>query len=160
VPIRKYTIDPPFTHQNGDTYAREGSILKQIRGGITVDARTVSTGPLLSAQEHIGGGQVTAFYEEQNMPGQNVSCTKVMESQTTGIVTFSFSSGSNVEYASWADVGTVADSVDAGPEFAEKILTAKAFRASPDGANKTNQVGAMVSVNCLADTPIDYTPPE
>jgi hypothetical protein len=160
VPIRKYTIDPPFTHQNGDTYAREGNILKQIRGGITVDARTVGSGPLLTSQEHIGGGQVTAFYEEQNMPGQNVSCTKVTENQTTGSVTFSFSSGNNTEYTSWEDVGLVADSIDAGPDFAEKILAMKAFRASPDGANKTTQVGAAVSVNGLADVPVVYTEPD
>lgn len=94
------------------------------------------------------------------MPGQNVSCTKVQENQTSGAVTFSFSSGNNIELADWAAVGQVADEVDAAPDFAEKILMAKAFRASPDGANKTNQVGAMVSVNCLADTPVDYTPPQ
>jgi hypothetical protein len=160
VPIRKYTIDPPFTHQSGDTYAREGNILKQIRGGITVDARTVSTGPLLTSQEHIGGGQVTAFYEEHNMPGQNVSCTKVTENQTTGSVTFSFSSGNNTELSDWAAAGQIADQVDAVPDFAEKLLIAKAFRASPDGANKTTQVGASVSMNCLADVPAVYTEPE
>jgi hypothetical protein len=160
VPIRKYTIDPPFAHQGGDTYAREGNILKQIRGGITVDARTVSSGPLLTAQEHIGGGQVTAYYEEQRMPGQNVSCTKVTENQTTGAVTFSFSSGTNLELSDWAAVGFIADSLDGTPEFAEKILMLKAYRASPDGANKTNQVGAAVSINGLADTPVVYTEPE
>lgn len=94
------------------------------------------------------------------MPGQNVSCTRVQENQTTGAVTFFYSSGNSIEYADWEAVGVVADSLDAGPDFAEKVLAMKAYRASPDGANKTTQVGASVSINGLADTPIVYTEPE
>ena len=94
------------------------------------------------------------------MPGQNVSCTKVVENQNTGTVTFSFSSGNNLELSSWESAGQMANSLDANSEFAEKALIAKAFRASPDGANKTTQVGASVSVNFLADVPVVYTEPE
>lgn len=160
MPIRKFTIEPPFDHQSGDIYAREGNAIRQIRGGLTIDTRTVGQGSLLTTQVHVGGSNVTEFFEEQNMPGQNVSCTKVTENQTSGSVTFSFSSGSNLEFANWEAVGAIADSIDATPEIAEKVLIMKSFRSSPDGANKTNQVGAMVSVNGLADTPVDYTPPQ
>ena len=40
---------------------------------------------------------------------------------------------------------------------AENMLIGKAFRNSPDGSNKTTQVGAAVSVNLLADVPVVYT---
>lgn len=100
------------------------------------------------------------YFQEVRMPGQNVSCTRVVENQTTGAVTFNFSSGNNIEYPDWSAVGQVADSFDAVPDIAEKLLVAKAFRASPDGANKTTQVGASVSVNGLADTPVVYTEPQ
>jgi hypothetical protein len=100
------------------------------------------------------------YAKEKAMPGQNVSCTGVSENQTTGAVTFRFSSGNQVEYGSWEDCGVVADAIDATPDYAEKLLVMKAFRASPDGANKTTQVGASVSVNGLADTPVVYTEPQ
>jgi hypothetical protein len=101
------------------------------------------------------------YYEkEKPMPGQNVSMTGVMENSTTGAVTLKYSNGTNSEYASWADVGALADSVDANSEFAEKILAAIAYRNSPDGTNKENQVGASLSVNVAANVPVVYTPPE
>lgn len=107
---------------------------------------------------HDGYRRVT-YAKEKPMPGQNVSMTGVMENPTTGAVTLKYSSGNQSEYASWADVGAVADTLDASPEFAEKLLAAKAYRSSPDGSNKSNQVGASVSVNATADTPAVYTPP-
>ena len=158
--IRKFTINPPFAHQAGDVYAREGNTIRQIRGGIQIDIRTVGPPSQLTAQVHVGGSNVTEFFEEQRMPGQNVSMTGVEENQANGSVTLKYSSGNQNEYASWAAVGQIADSLDASPDFAEKILALKAFRASPDGANKTTQVGAQVSVNGLADQPIVYTEPQ
>ena len=93
------------------------------------------------------------------MPGTNVSNIKVQENQTTGSVTFSFSDGENTELPDWAAAGAIADEVDASTEIGRKIIIGKAFRASPDGANKTNQVGAAVSLNLQASVPVDYTPP-
>jgi len=94
------------------------------------------------------------------MPGLNVACIGVSENQNTGAVTFKFSNGNNLEMSSWSDVGLVADEVDADPTIAQKILMCKAYRNSPDGANKTNQVGGAVSVNGLASIPVDYTEPQ
>jgi hypothetical protein len=162
VTVKESPVISPLAVLAGDQLVIEGTTLKVIRSGVQIATREL--GPAANVGSGVVGGPrvLTSIFqvEVKNMPGQNVSCTKVTENQTTGSVTMSFSSGSNTEYASWADVGAIADTVDASPEFAEKILTAKAFRASPDGANKTNQVGAMCSVNCLADTPIDYTPPQ
>lgn len=96
------------------------------------------------------------FLKVNPMPGQNVSCIKVSEG-ATGSVTFSFSNGNNIGLASWEDAGTKADDLDASASVSENLLIGKAFRASPDGANKTTQVGASVSINLLADTPVVYT---
>ncbi len=93
------------------------------------------------------------------MPGQNVSLIGVFENQSTGVVRMKFSSGSEVELADWQDASAIADSIDANTEYAEKLLIGKSYRASPDGVNKTTQVGAAVSANLLADVPIVYTEP-
>lgn len=159
MPVNRFIIDPPFSHQAGDEYQRVGDTYKQIRASVVIDSRTV-TPITLTAQFHFGTNSVSELLEEFHMPGQNVSCTRVQENQTTGAVTFFYSSGNSIEYADWEAVGVVADSLDAGPDFAEKVLAMKAYRASPDGANKTTQVGASVSINGLADTPIVYTEPE
>ena len=92
------------------------------------------------------------------MPGVNVGLQRVTE-QANGAVVFQFTSGTVTEYAGWADVGVVADEIDANTELCERILVGMSFRASPDGANKTTQVGAGVSVNLLIDTPVSYTEP-
>lgn len=92
------------------------------------------------------------------MPGENVAMTNVRENQNTGAIIIDFSSGTQLEIADWAAVGEIANSIDATPELAERILLGKAYRASPDGANKTTQIGASVSVNLLASEPIVYTP--
>lgn len=99
------------------------------------------------------------YAKEKPVAGQNVSMTGVMENATTGAVTLKYSNGNQSEYASWDDVGALADQLDATPEFAERLLAAKAYRNSPDGSNKVNQVGASVSVNANADFPVVYTPP-
>lgn len=148
--------------QPGDVFILNGHTYEQWRGGNLIDSRDLSqmTVIVLTQDDHFGASEVSTLYLEKNMPGQNVSCTGVTENQNTGAVTFKFSSGNNIEFADWAAVGQIADALDAGPEFAEKVLLLKAFRASSDGANKTTQVGASVSVNGLADVPVIYTEPE
>jgi hypothetical protein len=160
MPLRRFTIDPPFAHQPGDTFVRVGNTYKQIRAGVEIDSRTIAAPAILTDQFHFGTNSVTELLEEFHMPGQNVSCTRVQENQTSGAITFYFSSGNAIEYVDWAAVGAVADEMDAAPDIAEKLLAMKAYRASPDGANKTTQVGASISVNGLADTPVVYTEPQ
>lgn len=94
------------------------------------------------------------------MIGQNVSMTRVTENTSTGVVTLWYSNGNSTEYADWESVGAVANSIDSDPEMAQKLLAMKAYRASPDGSNKTTQVGASISVNGLADIPVVYTEPQ
>lgn len=166
MPYRRIDISPPFTVAVGDLFPIDYGARKvfQIRGGLVIAERTIALPGVLIGETppamEVGSFESVLYFEVPKMPGQNVSCTKVQENQTTGSVTFSFSSGNNIEYESWEAVGLVAESIDAEPAFAEKLLVAKAYRMSPEGANKTNQVGASVSVNGLADTPVVYTEPE
>ena len=108
----------------------------------------------------VGGETIDTLFLETAMPGQNVSMTQVRENQTTGVIIVDFSSGTQLEFASWEAVGEIAANIDSTPELAEKILLGKAYRASPDGTNKTTQIGASVSTNLLAAEPIVYTGPQ
>lgn len=94
------------------------------------------------------------------MPGQNVSMTNVRENQSTGVIIVDFSSGNQREFPNWEAVGEIAANIDSTPDLAENILLGKAYRASPDGTNKTTQQGASVSTNLLASEPVVYTPAE
>lgn len=156
--IRKYTFNPPIESQHGDTFERAGRYFIQKRGQAIVGTWDLNATQSVTLDQFDSKGRsITDLYLEIVMPGQNVSMTNVRENATTGVVIVNFSSGTELEFASWNDVGAVADSLDAGPEFAEKILLGKAFRASPDGTNKTTQIGASVSVNLLANEPVVHT---
>lgn len=159
--ILNYTISPPFAFQAGDVFLLNGYIYEQWRSGVKIDERNLlqmSKAPLVEPF-HSGDDQITNLFLEKPMPGTNVSCTNVQENQATGAVTFSFSDDENLEIANWEAVGAIADTVDADGQMGRNILMGRAFRASPDGSNKTTQVGASVSVNLQADTPIAYIPP-
>ena len=160
--ISEASVTPPTPALAGDRIEIVGNEVRIIRGGEII--ATANLGPEIPIQS----GDVTTtriiaslfFAKVKLMPGQNVSCTGVTENNTTGAVTFKFSNGDQDEYANWAACGDVADEMDAQPDFPKKVLIAKAFRSSPDGANKTNQVGAQVSINALADSPVVYTEPQ
>lgn len=160
---REFPLSTPLNCLAGDLITTDGKKVYLIRSGSVVqEAEATGEGTLIvpgpvEASQAISS---VVFFRSHPVPGQNVSMTGVSENATTGAVTLKYSSGNQVEYASWEDVGSVANSLDATPDLAEKILALKAFRASPDGANKTTQVGASVSVNGLADTPIVYTEPQ
>lgn len=160
---------PPIhvsTVQTGDTFLTfptTGQVLHK-RGAAVVGTHDTNwPGVLLGetpAVPVMDGFYRIVYAKEKHMPGQNVSCTGVTENQSTGAIVFRFSSGNQLELPSWESVGEIADAVDSVPDMAEKVLMLKAFRASPDGANKTTQVGASVSINGLADTPVVYTEPQ
>lgn len=134
--------------------------MRQYRAGVLIATHPLIEVTELTVPQFVGSGPITSFFVEERMPGINVSMTNVQENQTTGAVTLSYSSGNQVEYPSWADVGAAGAAIDTDPVFAEKLLALKAFRASPDGSNKTTQIGASVSCNGLADSPVVYTEPD
>lgn len=134
--------------------------IEQWRGGALIATATLAIIEQVTAIQVVGGEKLDSIFLEVAMPGQNVSMTNVRENQNTGAISISFSSGTNVEFGSWEAVGEIADSIDSTPDLAEKILLGKAFRASPDGTNKTTQIDASVSTNLLASVPIVYTGPQ
>lgn len=159
--IRKYTFNPPIQQQAGDEFRNNGRWLEQWRTGIKIQQWDLNHVPSENLDQFESfGSPIATLYLEQHMPGQNVSMTNVAENQTTGVVRIDFSSGTQLELANWQDAAVIADGIDSSSDLAEKILIGKAYRASPDGVNKTTQVGAMVSANLLADTPIVYTEPQ
>lgn len=152
-------ISPPLSLLAGDVVDVVGSTITQRRGNTVIATRQIASGipfPVGTVQKAGSLTEVLVF-EQRIMPGQQVTMTRVRENQTTGAVIIDFSSGTETEYASWADLEQIANQVDGLPEFAEKLLLAKAFRESPGGENKTTQIGASVGVNCLADVPVTYT---
>lgn len=159
--IRKYTFSPPIVRQNGDTFVKAGRYFQQWRNGVKVGEWDLATTPFADVDPFEAfGNTITSVFLEHHMPGQNVSLIGVFENQTTGVVRMKFSSGTEVELADWQDAAAIADGIDANTEYAEKLLIGKSYRASPDGVNKTTQVGAAVSANLLADVPIVYTEPQ
>jgi hypothetical protein len=158
--IKKFVFNPPIQSQPGDTFAKDGNYFNQIRNGAVVATWNLSQQPSQNLEQFdTVGHSISSLYLEIAMPGQNVSCTKVSE-QANGTVNFTFSSGNGIELPNWEAAGEIADQLDAISDLPEKLLIGKAFRASPDGVNKTTQVGASVSVNLLADTPVVYTGPQ
>jgi hypothetical protein len=158
--INKYTFNPPLIKRAGDVFKINGKHLEQWRGTVLVRSAELIQPVELTSVATVGGETISTLYLEIGMPGQNVSMTNVRENQTTGVVIVDFSSGTQLEFESWGAVGDVANSIDSNSDLAEKILLGKAFRASPDGTNKTTQVGASVSTNLLASTPVVYTEPQ
>lgn len=157
--ISKYTINPPIVKQAGDVIKIVGKTLEQWRNNALIRSVNLDEAEKLTDISSVGGEVIRELFLEVGMPGQNVSMTNVRE-QSNGSIIVDFSSGSQLEFGSWEDVGAVAASIDSTPELAEKILLGKAYRSSPDGANKTTQIGASVSTNLLASEPIVYTGPE
>lgn len=156
--IRRYTFNPPINRQAGDSFERAGRYLIQKRGVNIVGTWDLLQTPSQSVDDfEASGSSISTLYLEVNMPGQNVSMTNVRENQATGVIIVDFSSGTQLEFANWEAVGEIANNLDATPDLAEKILLGKAYRASPDGTNKTTQVGASVSVNLLANEPVVHT---
>jgi len=133
-----------------------GKKLEQWRNGLLIRVVDLVASEKLTELVSIGGEIINELFLEVSMPGQNVSMTQVRE-QTNGSIIVDFSSGTQLEFSNWEAVGSIADDLDSTSVFAEKILLGKAYRASPDGTNKTTQVGASVSVNLLANEPIVHT---
>lgn len=165
---RQPTLNPPLPVLLGDVLKLEADgTLGHYRGGVKIGSRALGLPGPVAAINPADGTPVTAadtlthlfYFQEQKMPGQTVACTGVTENQTTDVVTFKYSNGNNVEYANWGAVGEMADTIDADSVLAEKMLAAKAYRMSPDGANKTTQVGAQMTLNFTADNPVTYTEP-
>lgn len=160
--FRQIEFSPPITLQVGDEVLQDGNQLTVIRAGVVVATRTLSgIGSVVDcpveAEQSVSS---VLYFRSYPVVGQNVSLINVQENQTTGVITLTYSNGTSQEYDDWAAVGLVADSIDSNPAFAEKLLAALSFRRSPDGSNKTTQVGASVSINGLADVPFVYTKPE
>jgi hypothetical protein len=157
--IEEYIFPSAIDANAGDVFEILSGMLTQKRDGLIIKSWDLKT---LRRQQvetvKIVGNKITSLILERSMPGQNVSMTKVRENQQTGTIYIDFSSGSQHEFESWEAVGEIANSIDSTPDLAEKILLGKAFRASPDGTNKTTQVDASVSTNLLAAEPIVYTP--
>lgn len=158
--INRFTIDPPLVKLAGDVVAINGRTLQQWRDGQLVRSVNLVEPERLETVETVGSETITSLYLEVGMPGQNVSMTQVRENQSTGVIIVDFSSGTQLEFANWEAVGEIAANIDSTSDLAEKILLGKAYRESPDGTNKTTQLGASVSTNLLAANPIVYTGPE
>lgn len=161
--FRQITFSPSIALSVGDVVKHIGNQLVVTRGESVVAVREldgigeVADGPVQEGRTV----SIFLYYRSFPVPGLNVSCIGVQENTTTGVVTFKWSDGTADEIGTWdADVKSMADSFDATADVAKKALVCKAYRNSPDGANKTTQVGAAVSVNGLADNPFVYTPAE
>lgn len=161
--FRQITFTPSIALHVGDTVRQDGNQLVVIRGGTVITTRELSgIGAVVDGPVQEGRTVSSVLYfRSYPVPGQNVSCVQVLENTSSGSVTFKWSDGTADEIGQWdTDVKAMADGFDATADIAKKALVCKAYRESPDGANKTTQVGASVSVNGLASNPFVYTPAE
>jgi hypothetical protein len=158
--INRFTIDPPIVKQSGDVITIVGKRLEQWRDDVLLRVVDLTAPQKLTDIATVGGETISELYLEVGMIGQSVTMTNVRENQNTGAIIVDFSSGTQLEFANWEAVGEIAANIDSTSDLAEKILLGKAYRESPDGTNKTTQLGASVSTNLLAANPIVYNGPE
>jgi len=145
----------------GDIPIVAGNVLQVWRDGVNVANRVLVTGPVIPQQPLLETKTITElfFFKETKMPGTSVANTDVTVSGAGG-VTFKFSDGDQREFASWEAAGQSVADFDTNGEFNKVVIIAKAISRSPDGANKTNMVGASVSCNREAAVPVVVTYPE
>lgn len=87
MPIRKYTIDPPFAHQAGDEYRRVGTQIEQLRNDIVIETRP-AVSSLLTGPEHLGSFALSAIYEDAPM-AISLTVVDVIHNETHKLVKYS-----------------------------------------------------------------------
>ena len=160
MPIRKTVVATPFPPDvPGDEFRRAGNVIEMVRAGVVIASRPVVLSTQLVAAERVGPAGIIAFFEEYAMPGQIVTLVAVTKNNTTGSVTFRYSNGDSLEFASWNDAKSAVAYLDTQPLVCEHALVAKTAANSPDGTNIENMVGASMSADFSADVPFVLTEP-
>lgn len=93
---------------------------------------------------------------ERRMPGVAATCSEVRVNTGTGATDFFWSDGSSNTVGAWTDLADVADQFDSDNTLMKKYIMALAYRSSPDGANRTTQVGAMAACDLNSAEHIVY----
>jgi hypothetical protein len=155
VPIRHYTIDPPFQRQAGDTFLLNGTVYEQWRGGNLIDSRdlTQQANELLTNPAHFGDSQVTALYLEEHMPGVMATLTGMQINESNGEYTFAFGDGTSLVYGSRSAAKLAVASLDTDPQTPKNFLIAQSLRKDNEGANAQVMVGQSCMIDCAALQP-------
>jgi hypothetical protein len=156
---RQVAFSPPFSVIPGDTFRSEGNTVYQVRGGVDHDVRLITssvqfTPPAADASQSISN---LVFFRSSPMVPASATLVGVTEAPS-GTITFDFSDGASEEFGDWETaVKGLADTVDADIAAARRILIARSYRLSPNGENKVNTVGGTITIDCAANTPVQFS---
>lgn len=159
MPIRHYTIDPPFNRQPSDTFILNGKTYEQWRSGALIDSRdlTQQTNELLTEPAHFGDSQVTALYLEEHMPGVAATLTRVVVNETTGAYTYKFSDGIDEEFSNRAAALLVVQGHDTQSGLAKQLLILQSLRKDNGGSNPGCMEGSTLAIDGAAVAPVSQS---
>ena len=158
---RQLDINPPFSMLVGDWIEREGNIVHQMRGGVSVAQRTITAGPDAGPWPLTEARTISSVFlwEGPKVPGIEAVCTKV-NVLASGQINVTFADGSGRLFTDFAAMKLETENVVTDSEIPQNLIIQKIVARSPDGANLTNQVGSMCAINPSADAYVVYAEAE
>lgn len=156
MPIRHYTIDPPFNRLPGDVFIKNGTIYEQWRDDELIDSRdlTQQISEQLTEPIHFGGDQVSALYLEVHMPGVMATLVDMEVNEVTGQYFYRFGDGTEREFGSRASAMASVNGFDTDVVNAQNILILQSLRKDQQGANARIMVGQTCAIDCAALNPV------
>lgn len=159
VELSEVPVTPPLSVLAGDVLERDGNTINVIRGGNVVASATLGTPEPIESGEITSPRTVSSLFQVEVVPMAGITDTLVDVSvnQTTGSVTFKFSSGDNIEYQSWADAKAAGEAFDTDQANCQKALLCRLARLEPDGSNLDALNGSSCTIDGNAATPVQFS---
>lgn len=156
--FRAVSLDSPVVVMPGDSCQVVGNQLLIIRNGNVIATRNL-TGPDVAASLEVTEQRLiesAIFFRRKPVAGVVATLTGVHKAPS-GIISFRFSNGNEIQFASGADAITQTDYLDTTTEVAEHVLIRKTMLNSPDETNLTTVVGGKCSIDFNANAPVTLT---
>jgi hypothetical protein len=155
---RSYPLSPPLSVLPGDLLTTDGRHVYLIRAGVVIETREISGSGVPVGATPVAAAETLSsvvFFRSTPVPGTSATLVDVNVA-ANGDRTYEFGDGTGQTMPEIA-VAELADSVDATNDLAKKLLIAISHRRSPDGANVSNQVGATITIDCNAASPVQFS---
>lgn len=151
--FRKANLDSPFTMKVGDVCVQDGNTIHFIRNNVVIASRQIVgqavAAPIAAANPESVNSVV--FFWRAPMSGVVATALPPRIDSATGIVTFPFTDGQDVQYPSITEAITQTDFIDTDNTLAKQMLIRMMCKRSPDGTNLHQLVGATCTIDALAN---------
>lgn len=154
--FRRIALDSQIVIQAGDSINVVGSQIIVTRAGVVVGTRNL-VGPDVAIPVTADHQQVISsavFFRRYPVAGKLSTMIAVEKNTSSGSITFSYSDGTQLEFASGASVIEATDYIDTEPTLGQHILARKAMLNSPNETNLETMVGATCAIDCNATQPV------